>query len=259
MRKARTIRRAVSKALDELSLKSHLNTTHTETARTRQAYANLDALIRSKAEIYKRSTFCVIPPGDSAITTRIFSAVASVCIPVFLVPTRFMPFPLSVDWAAISIYIDPLKLLKFEMAPDAKKASLNMRNPLAIMQQLMEKEPARVRAMQAKLSEARWHLLYHDGNASAHYTGPARTVPSAGAALARELVAAAATRQAQIDAALPGASAQPPVLGCMAKVAARLRPETQVAKQAASGGEAGSKAGTGGKAGVTRRRRRLGP
>ena len=66
--------------------------------------------LQYKAKMYKDSIYCVVVPGDSLITPRIFSYVQAGCILLFpytssLLPT-ILPFPRSIPWTKISISLN---------------------------------------------------------------------------------------------------------------------------------------------------------
>eukprot|EP00958_Prasinococcus_capsulatus_P018421 scaffold2149_cov406-Prasinococcus_capsulatus_cf.AAC.3 len=53
----------------------------------------------------QQSIFCPVAPGDSNSSKRLFSAIASLCIPVIICDRLDLPFQLSVDWASFSVRI----------------------------------------------------------------------------------------------------------------------------------------------------------
>lgn len=83
MQEAHRLRGIVSWAVNNLTATYGANAMALETYRNDRQYqgAQLERTLRRKADVYKASTFCAVPAGDSAITTRIFSIVAALCIP----------------------------------------------------------------------------------------------------------------------------------------------------------------------------------
>jgi hypothetical protein len=79
---ARAVRAAASYALKRLGELEQARVRELPTTRPQTATeARLRATLERKAELYKRSTFCIIPPGDTVVTARIYSAAAALCIP----------------------------------------------------------------------------------------------------------------------------------------------------------------------------------
>ena len=144
----------------------------------RAEHYNTSAL-QIKAALYNRSTFCLVPPGDSAITPRISSFIAALCIPVFTFSRQFLPFTGQVPWGNISLAINPYDLLRYQIGHNAalkgKRAMPD--NPLEFLRRIPRDE---VRRMQRALLDARRHLLYRDDAEG----------PSAVHTVARELEAA---------------------------------------------------------------------
>ena len=61
------------------------------------------SLVR-KAALYNRSTFCVLVPGDSAMTPRLFSFTAAACIPVIVRPGDLLwPYEPDLDYSTFAI------------------------------------------------------------------------------------------------------------------------------------------------------------
>lgn len=79
MRQARFMRAGIGAALNTLNSSK----TSAQVTRRRRGgtFDHLTDILHEKADTYKSSVFCIIPPGDSAITTRIYSAVQALCIP----------------------------------------------------------------------------------------------------------------------------------------------------------------------------------
>ena len=75
LRQANGVRNAVRVAVADLNSSAVLSP-----ANRAEHYA--ESFLRRKAALYNRSTFCVVPPGDSAITPRVSSFVAALCVPV---------------------------------------------------------------------------------------------------------------------------------------------------------------------------------
>ena len=54
----------------------------------------------------QRSTFCLMPPGETASSRRLTDAVLSGCIPVFIGPPwHEMPLPDSVKYLEFAVFI----------------------------------------------------------------------------------------------------------------------------------------------------------
>ena len=71
---------------------------------------SLTSITPPQAKMYRDSAYCVVVPGDSLITPRIFSYVQAGCIPVFpyarsLLP-RILPLSRSISWADLSVSLD---------------------------------------------------------------------------------------------------------------------------------------------------------
>ena len=63
------------------------------------AYGDMLALMQ-------RSTFCLMPPGETASSRRLTDAVLSGCIPVFIGPPwHEMPLPDYVEYTAFAVFI----------------------------------------------------------------------------------------------------------------------------------------------------------
>lgn len=81
LRSAAYVRKVSRRAMTNLALVTGEQAEARQTRRGRQTYANMEGLLKAKAAMYAGSTFCLVLAGDSAITTRIFSIVQSLCIP----------------------------------------------------------------------------------------------------------------------------------------------------------------------------------
>jgi len=191
LQEAHRLRGIVSWAVNNLTKSYGARAVALQTYRSVQQYASsaLENTLRRKAETYKASTFCVIPAGDSAITTRIFSIIAALCIPVFVIDLDFLPFPSDIDWASMSIQVPSQQFLLYQR--DLNKPSTV--NPLLFLQSMERYEPDKILRLRTNLERARWHLLYHQDGRGVPVQGAAAR-PSAGHALVRELERAAARR-----------------------------------------------------------------
>ena len=60
--------------------------------------------------MYRDSAYCVVVPGDSLITPRIFSYLQAGCVPIFPYPRqllpRILPLPRSIPWDELSLTLD---------------------------------------------------------------------------------------------------------------------------------------------------------
>lgn len=81
LRNAPVVRRAARAAMADVAQAAGAKSVAKQTQRSTQTYADLNSILRAKAAMYASSTFCLVLAGDSAITTRIFSIVQSLCIP----------------------------------------------------------------------------------------------------------------------------------------------------------------------------------
>ena len=113
------------------------------------------SLVR-KAALYNRSTFCVLVPGDSAMTPRLFSFTAAACIPVLTISVDFLPFRSIVPWANISVSVSAKALLAYHAAARANASKLPA-NPLAFLAEMSDE---RIRRMQEQLLHYRWAMAY---------------------------------------------------------------------------------------------------
>ena len=142
-------------------------------------------MLSQKAELYRKARFCVVPPGDSYVTPRIFSFTAAACIPLFTVNRSVLPFHQAVRWERVSLPLEPGPLMRYRSACStsrrANRAGCEAPNPLASL--LNGLSPERLRAMQMELLRVRELLVYREHALSAVHT------------LAQELEDAFATRQ----------------------------------------------------------------
>jgi len=164
------------------------------------------AFMADFANAYQHATFTLVPHGDTVTSSRIYQAVGALSIPVFLVERDHLPFQSLVPWRDISLYVDPDDVITWSARASAlggggADARGDAPNPLDVLQQLVEREPERLRAMQRSLAEVRWHLLYHAGDhVATPYEAHEPLVtpgmrPSAARSVAHELVVAAHRRQ----------------------------------------------------------------
>ena len=107
-----------------------------------------------KAALYNRSTFCVLVPGDSAMTPRLFSFTAAACIPVLTISVDFLPFRSIVPWANISVSVSAKALLAYHAAARANASKLPA-NPLNFLAEMSDE---RIRRMQEQLLHYRWAM-----------------------------------------------------------------------------------------------------
>ena len=110
-------------------------------------------LARTAVELYTRSVFCLQPPGDTIVRTAIIDAIAVGCIPVFFHVAQAALWPWH--WKS-----DRASVLFDWSAPDAPQ------NATLALQELLAMPEARVRALQASVSEAA-HKLYYRGELGA--------------------------------------------------------------------------------------------
>lgn len=168
------------------------------------------AALRRKAQLYLRSTFCLVPPGDTLVTPRIFSFTAAACIPVFTYPLHYLPFGRLVPWARLSLSVDPHDVVDFCKANKAREVTADMlrraveagasanvsalqmqlaqmhpRNPLEFLVTLA---PSRVRQMQRALLRFRHLLHFEDDRGGGALILPSARHATATHALALELV-----------------------------------------------------------------------
>ena len=122
-------------------------------------------MMQQKASLYKRSRFCVVPPGDSYITPRIFSFTAAACVPVFTFNRSFLPYQTDVDWPRVSLSINGSKLLSYHSACARTRANATCRKTNPLEELLGALTPASLRTMQEALLVARERLAYREGSA----------------------------------------------------------------------------------------------
>ena len=140
-------------------------------------------MLEQKALLYNRSTFCVLVPGDSAMTPRLASFLAAACIPVLTMSVDFVPFGALVPWENISVSVSPRALLAYQDAVRARNSSSSSRhprllrplppNPLRVLAAMPERK---LRAMQGQLLHYRHAFAFRRAEA-----------PSAIHSIAREL------------------------------------------------------------------------
>ena len=121
----------------------------------RASHYGESSLVR-KAALYNRSTFCVLVPGDSAMTPRLFSFTAAACIPVLTISVDFLPFRSIVPWANISVSVSAKALLAYHAAARANASKLPA-NPFAFLAEMSDE---RIRRMQEQLLHYRWAMAY---------------------------------------------------------------------------------------------------
>ncbi|KAG8467889.1 hypothetical protein KFE25_006941 [Diacronema lutheri] len=189
LRYSRFVRMAAKSAMLDVARAAGERVEAHATQRTDKGYAELDGLLRAKAAMYAASTFCLVLAGDSVITTRIFSVVQSLCVPVFVFDRDFLPFGELIPWKNISLRVRGDELILF----DRHRGSA--RNPLLALHALVTERPEELRALQEGVERARWHLTYHRHGRGVAIAG-AENRPSAGEALVHHLVQAGAVRQA---------------------------------------------------------------
>ena len=134
MREPNGVRRGMSRAASQLAHRHERNSSAGLCGlrvidKASGSHGTVDAL-HAKASLYMRSTFCLVAPGDSLITPRIFSFAAAACVPVFPFPLKFLPFRSTIPWANLSLSVDPLAVGRFyldcrthEAAPEANRTS----------------------------------------------------------------------------------------------------------------------------------------
>ena len=156
-------------------------------ATSRAAHHNT-SMLSQKADLYRKARFCVVPPGDSYVTPRIFSFTAAACIPIFTVNRSVLPFHQAVRWERVSLRLEPEPLTHYRFACSrrANRAACEVPNPLASL--LNGLSPEQLRAMQVELLRVRELLIYR------------KQAPSAVHTLAQELEGAFAnTRHGSLD------------------------------------------------------------
>ena len=119
-----------------------------------------------KAALYNHSTFCIVPPGDSAMTPRIYSFTAALCIPVFTIPRTFLPFQSQIEWEKMSIEMSPEQARRalrwYQRVSNASTPVSSLPNPLVFLTKIPRQK---VEEMQAELARVRALLLYQGGGA----------------------------------------------------------------------------------------------
>jgi len=134
MKEPNGVRRGMSRAASQLAHRHERNSSAGLCGlrvidRASGSHGTEEAL-HAKASLYMRSTFCLVAPGDSLITPRIFSFAAAACVPVFPFPLKFLPFRSTIPWANLSLSVDPLAVGRFyldcrthEAAPAANRTA----------------------------------------------------------------------------------------------------------------------------------------
>jgi len=73
--------------------------------------AEFEATSLSTAKTYRRSSFCLVPAGDSPTSRRLYDALAAGCVPIVLAElselSQDLPFPGAVDWPSVAIFAGP--------------------------------------------------------------------------------------------------------------------------------------------------------
>ena len=97
----------------------------------RSAYSR-DSYART-ARSYRAASMCMVPAGDVPSSRRLFDAMSAGCVPVLVRSlhvmsyqrqtfTTSLPFPLSIDWRTVSLWLGPslkwVHLEKFGASPD---------------------------------------------------------------------------------------------------------------------------------------------
>ena len=98
------------------------------------------------SEYLRNSTFCLILRGDNEATKKFTEVVVSGCVPVLLADMPALPFDRRLDYAAFS----------YEFHWHEAGA-----NPEALVEWLLARPAAEVRAKQAALMRARRHFYFH--------------------------------------------------------------------------------------------------
>mmetsp|Transcript_35787 Transcript_35787/g.89100 ORF Transcript_35787/g.89100 Transcript_35787/m.89100 type:complete len:296 (-) Transcript_35787:130-1017(-) len=192
------VRAALISALKNLESTGEIHVSLPETKWGYRGFiGNTEMNMRNFAKAYRAAVFTLVPHGDTVTSSRIYQAIGALSIPVFLIDVDHLPFQQIVPWKEISISIDPNEMIEWA----TQRGRGNMPNPLDRLRTLVEKYPERVRAMQRKLAEVRWHLFYHRGDhsvvpfdASEPPSLPGSR-PSAARSVAHDLIIAANTRE----------------------------------------------------------------
>lgn len=115
----------------------------------RISHSSVDSTIADLLSVYKRSVFCLCPPGDDPARKAVFDSIVSGCIPViFEVATLFNQYPWHIGEQAaldISVYI-PGGLVKA--------------NKIDIMKVLLEIPPDVIRKKQIALAQVAPRVQY---------------------------------------------------------------------------------------------------
>ena len=104
-----------------------------------------DRVLRRTALEMSRAVFCLIVAGDSAITDRLYTAVAAGCIPVIVADELRGAFPSTVPWESFWV-----------------RVSMNgfARHPEHVLDLLRGMEPSAIRRLQQELAAHRADVLY---------------------------------------------------------------------------------------------------
>ena len=147
--------------------------------RARAAHQTM-GMLAQKAALYRRSRFCMVPPGDSYVTPRIYSFTAAACVPIFTMNRSVLPFQRAVRWERTSLHLEPNKLVQYLRKSSKctegrdrgrltnRSTTCALSNPLAEL--LGQLGAARVRAMQMELLRTREFLMYRNQTPSVVHT-----------------------------------------------------------------------------------------
>lgn len=105
---------------------------------------------RQAVELYARSLFCLMPPGDSIVRGAIVDALSVACVPIFFHPAQQQLWPLHWNASEASLLFD-------WTAPDAE------RNATAVLQALVafaEERRDEARALQQAAARAHQRMVY---------------------------------------------------------------------------------------------------
>jgi hypothetical protein len=123
---------------------------------------------------------------------------------VLFFPVAYLPRGALVDWANMTVSLEPTELVAYAREPADAAAP----NPLRRLAALALEQPERLAAMQRALADARWLLHYRTreqvsasaggaagvGAAAVGAASPAQSHPTGASALAHHLVLAAKER-----------------------------------------------------------------
>lgn len=57
-----------------------------------------------KARLYQTSRACVVPPGDTVVTPRLFSMIDALCVPLLAIDAEYLPFQ-QLPWANMTLSV----------------------------------------------------------------------------------------------------------------------------------------------------------